>query len=456
MSTQAQGAIGAEAMTAGQAAFEAFWNGQQGLPWDCGSKEAQQPWERAAAAAIKHAATPRTDSDERTTGGVRALIRAAAEAAFEHGWAVGDPASDPTDEAAKVTVALRDALAAVTPAPSSPGVPDSVRALSEAVAERDDAVRTLEAWFDTKAKSTEQAVPKLVGALQGYLRTARCGGMPAEESDMAEAVITSFLQQQAGSILAPIIESMAAERARTLISAHPAGQSTGLGAEGLSSFSTDELLAELEDRARAGDPEAQERPERAEPAPDSTRTGPEGAGEGGLLYRLRAAFDSDRVADKNLALRRAYDALAARPAAPEAQGAETFQARADRWLDAVTDGDPTDLQERRDRYSEESLELVQALGATREGMHELVDYVFSRPVGEPGDEMGDTKLCLANLASWAKLNMDACGEAMLARRSKPESVAKIRRKRSTRHGRGPLPGIDAPAPPASSGQESAR
>ena len=124
-----------------------------------------------------------------------------------------------------------------------------------------------------------------------------------------------------------------------------------------------------------------------------------------------------------------------------------YQARVARHVALVTEGDPTDLAERRDRFGEESLELQQALGQTREAAHALVDYVYGRPVGEPGPELGGTAYTLAALAGQANLDLRACAEAELERISTPEMVARIRAKRATRHGRGPLPGTVNEVPP---------
>jgi ribosomal protein L17 len=92
-----------------------------------------------------------------------------------------------------------------------------VEALKE---DRADAERTLEQWFDTKAKSVEQIGPKLAEALGGYLRVCRCGGMSAEESELVEATLGDFLHRQAGSVIAPVVESMVA--ARTALAARAA------------------------------------------------------------------------------------------------------------------------------------------------------------------------------------------------------------------------------------------
>lgn len=121
-----------------------------------------------------------------------------------------------------------------------------------------------------------------------------------------------------------------------------------------------------------------------------------------------------------------------------------FQARSAAWMEVAFEGDPTDLAERVARFGEESLELQQALGLTREDAHRLVDYVFDRPAGTPATEFGQAHSTLALLAAFTGHDLQACGEAELARVSSPEFIAKLRGKRATRHGRGPLPGFSAP------------
>lgn len=126
-----------------------------------------------------------------------------------------------------------------------------------------------------------------------------------------------------------------------------------------------------------------------------------------------------------------------------AEGAESYQERVRQHFLYVAGDDTTDMPERRDRACEEFAELQQALGGTLEGWIAVGRYVWGRPVGEPAQEMGGTLNTLAALAAWADLDMMACGEAELERTKRPEIVAKIRRKRANRHGRGPLPGDDA-------------
>lgn len=142
-------------------------------------------------------------------------------------------------------------------------------------------------------------------------------------------------------------------------------------------------------------------------------------------------------------------ALSASPAQPVAiKPLERYQDRVASVHGPLFDGDPTDVEERRARFFEEANEACQALGMTREEARQLVDYTYDRPVGEPAKEVGAAMLTLTSLCVVADLDLMACAEADLEKLQRPETIARIRAKRSTRHGRGPLPGLDA-APSAS-------
>lgn len=71
---------------------------------------------------------------------------------------------------------------------------------------------------------------------------------------------------------------------------------------------------------------------------------------------------------------------------------------------------------RNHRFLEEALELVQACGATVDECHQLVDYAFSRPVGEKRQEVGGvmvTLACLCNVHD-IDLNLEADRELLRA------------------------------------------
>jgi hypothetical protein len=116
---------------------------------------------------------------------------------------------------------------------------------------------------------------------------------------------------------------------------------------------------------------------------------------------------------------------------------------------ALFHDDPTDIEERVARFYEEVNETCQALGMSREDAHELVDYTYGRPTGEADKEVGAARLTLASLCVVADIDLMERAEAELEKLQRPETIARIRAKRASRHGRGPLPGLD----PALASQE---
>jgi len=116
----------------------------------------------------------------------------------------------------------------------------------------------------------------------------------------------------------------------------------------------------------------------------------------------------------------------------------TFQKRNRDWVLACFG--PTvagDTIERNHRFLEESLETIQSLGCTREEAHQLVDYVFDRPVGDPAQEVGGTLTTLAALCSANGLDMNLCAETELARVWSKIDV--IRAKQAAKPKHSPLP-----------------
>lgn len=93
----------------------------------------------------------------------------------------------------------------------------------------------------------------------------------------------------------------------------------------------------------------------------------------------------------------------------------TFQKRATVWIqncfgDKVADS----LEERNFRFLEESLELVQAGGFTKDQVQTVVNYVFNRPVGQTTQEIGGVMITLAALCRVHGADMWECGEEDLA------------------------------------------
>jgi hypothetical protein len=95
---------------------------------------------------------------------------------------------------------------------------------------------------------------------------------------------------------------------------------------------------------------------------------------------------------------------------------------------------------RNHRFLEEALELVQANGCSQSEAHQLVEYVFGRPIGDPDQEMGGVMVTLAALANASGLLMWHAGVRELQRVWQPEIVNKIRHKSANKPKFSPLPG----------------
>lgn len=116
-----------------------------------------------------------------------------------------------------------------------------------------------------------------------------------------------------------------------------------------------------------------------------------------------------------------------------------FQQRVRTWmLECFGLTISNDTQERCHRFTEESLELVQSLGMTASEAHQLVDYVYGRPVGETHQEVGAVMATLAALCqSQDQLEMDAEGEVELTRIW--QNIEKIRAKQAAKPKHSALP-----------------
>lgn len=94
----------------------------------------------------------------------------------------------------------------------------------------------------------------------------------------------------------------------------------------------------------------------------------------------------------------------------------SFQIRCMKWILAWLNTNLVwNKQERNQRFLEEALELVQSLDMDAATAHKLVDYVFSRPPGEPKQELGGVMNTLAILAETNSMSMWQSAEDELAR-----------------------------------------
>ncbi|WP_257811588.1 hypothetical protein [Burkholderia glumae] len=136
----------------------------------------------------------------------------------------------------------------------------------------------------------------------------------------------------------------------------------------------------------------------------------------------------------------ALKTVGASQAAAPADAREPFQARVQPWmLECFGPTIAADRIERNHRFLEEALELVQALGCTASEAHQLVDYTFGRPAGDPDQEVGGVMVTLAALCLANTLDMHQAGETELGRISEPATVLKIRAKQAAKPKHSPLP-----------------
>lgn len=125
-------------------------------------------------------------------------------------------------------------------------------------------------------------------------------------------------------------------------------------------------------------------------------------------------------------------------------GDGSFQDRVQPWMLACFGAEISgDRLERGDRFLEEALELLQSGNYPKEMVAALTDYVWSREVGDPPQEVGGVMVTLAAYCLAHGLDMHTCGETELSRIW--TKVEKIRAKQAAKPRGSALP----VAPPAS-------
>ena len=116
-----------------------------------------------------------------------------------------------------------------------------------------------------------------------------------------------------------------------------------------------------------------------------------------------------------------------------AASTDNFQRRVGKWMnEAFSNAICNNRIERAMRFFEESTELCQSLGMTQEQAQKLIDYVFSRAIGDPHQEVGGVMVTLAALGNTINHSISHCGETELTRINQPEILAKIRAKQVTK------------------------
>lgn len=164
------------------------------------------------------------------------------------------------------------------------------------------------------------------------------------------------------------------------------------------------------------------------------------------LHTAKGTPDADAKAASNQAMaERLHAALRAHEAAllDASVRQPDYQGRVHRWMLACFGPEITaDHDERKFRFLEEALELVQAAGCTREDAERLVAYVYGRPAGALGQEAGGVAVTLAALCTAYGISLDAVAEIELTRVW--GRIDQIRKKQAAKPIRSPLPGPSAP------------
>jgi|SRR5271166_804439 len=116
----------------------------------------------------------------------------------------------------------------------------------------------------------------------------------------------------------------------------------------------------------------------------------------------------------------------------------SYQDRVKEWLAACfPQSVRSDRRKRTHRFLEEALELAQANGCSREDAQALVEYVYSRPAGQPELEVGGVMVTLASLCSTTSIDTTEAGDRELQRNW--ERIEAIRRKQASKPHDSPLP-----------------
>lgn len=124
--------------------------------------------------------------------------------------------------------------------------------------------------------------------------------------------------------------------------------------------------------------------------------------------------------------------------AGQTPGADSYQQRVKPWMLACFGAKiSADKTERNHRFFEEATELVQACGMSQSEAHQLVDYVYGRPIGEKVQEVGGVMITLAALCLAQDIDMQEAGEIELTRIW--TKVEQIRKKQAAKPKHSALP-----------------
>lgn len=116
--------------------------------------------------------------------------------------------------------------------------------------------------------------------------------------------------------------------------------------------------------------------------------------------------------------------------------AETFQERVHAWVVDFFPEHGVNVPERTRRFIEEAIELAQAVGLSEAEVGRILVRAYSRPPGQPHQEVGGTMVSLAALCAAVGLDQRAEGERELERISAPGMREAMRAKQAEKRAEG--------------------
>lgn len=117
-------------------------------------------------------------------------------------------------------------------------------------------------------------------------------------------------------------------------------------------------------------------------------------------------------------------------------GGESFQSRVHAWVVDFFPEHGVNVPERARRFVEEAIELAQAVGLEGTEVQRILDRAYSRPAGEPLQELGGSMVSLAALAEAVHLDAEQAGEIELRRISAPGMRESMRAKQAEKRAEG--------------------
>jgi NTP pyrophosphatase (non-canonical NTP hydrolase) len=117
---------------------------------------------------------------------------------------------------------------------------------------------------------------------------------------------------------------------------------------------------------------------------------------------------------------------------------QVFQWYVMRWMREVFEGacDLTTPVLRGFRFTEEAIELAQAVGMTKCEARRVVDYVFARPIGSVPNEVGGVMVTLAALCGVLEVDLSTAAYDEFRRIDTPDLKRRIRDKQAFKESSG--------------------